>query len=59
MGYVIMRNGRVTLPKRMREVMGVTPGEKVDFRLNEHGELVVQKASADSPPPKRSVPAED
>lgn len=45
MSYKVTRNGRVTLPKWVREALGVVPGDAVDFRLNDHGEWVVEKAS--------------
>jgi antitoxin PrlF len=44
MGYAITRKGQVTLPKRVREAMGLEPGAEVDFRLNADGEVVVEKA---------------
>ncbi len=44
MGYAVTRKGQVTLPKRLREAIGVELGEEVDFRLNDRGEVVVEKA---------------
>lgn len=44
MGYAITRKGQVTLPKRLREAIGVEVGEEVDFRVNERGEVVVERA---------------
>lgn len=45
MSYALTTKGQVTLPKRFRESLGVQPGEAVDFRLNDRGEVVVEKAS--------------
>jgi AbrB family looped-hinge helix DNA binding protein len=44
MGYAVTPKGQVTLPKRVRESLGVKPGEEVDFRMNDRGEIVVEKA---------------
>lgn len=46
MGYAITQKGQVTLPKLVRERLGVQPGEEVEFRLNSSGEVVIEKASA-------------
>jgi AbrB family looped-hinge helix DNA binding protein len=44
MGYAITRKGQVTLPKRVRDTIGVETGEEVEFRMNDRGEVVVEKA---------------
>ncbi len=49
MGYAITQKGQVTLPKPVRERLGVGPGEEIEFRLNERGEVVVEKAHAGRP----------
>ena len=36
--------GQVTIPKPIRDAMGLTPGTAIDFALNQHGEVVLQKA---------------
>jgi antitoxin PrlF len=43
MGYAVTQKGQVTLPKPVRERLGVGCGEEVDFRLNERGEVVIEK----------------
>ncbi|MFO1152647.1 MAG: AbrB/MazE/SpoVT family DNA-binding domain-containing protein [Rhodospirillales bacterium] len=43
MGYAITSKGQVTLPKAVRERLGVRPGEEVQFRLNDQGEVVIEK----------------
>jgi len=49
MSYRVMRNGRVTLPKWVREALGLAPGDAVDFRLNDRGERVIEKAGGPGP----------
>jgi AbrB family looped-hinge helix DNA binding protein len=49
MGYAITQKGQVTVPKAVRERLGVQPGEEVAFRLNAGGEVVIEKASTDVP----------
>jgi len=50
MGYAITRKGQVTLPKPVRERLGVGPGEQVEFRLGEHGEVIIERATGEPPP---------
>jgi antitoxin PrlF len=50
MGYAITRKGQVTLPKPVRERLGVGPGDKVEFRLSEQGEVTIEKATGKPPP---------
>ena len=49
MGYAITQKGQVTLPKPVRERLGVNRGEEVDFRLNERGEVVIEKVDKARP----------
>lgn len=49
MSYALTSKGQVTIPKRIRETLGVGPGESVDFRLNDHGETVIEKVGGDKP----------
>lgn len=39
--------GQVTLPKPIREKLGVGPGDRVDFRATKEGEVVVEAATRD------------
>jgi antitoxin PrlF len=48
----ITPKGRVTLPKRVREALRLSPGDAVEFRTNGSGEFVIYKA-----PPLPSVSA--
>lgn len=38
--------GQVTVPKRVREALGLAPGDPVDFLVNDQGQVVVCKAGA-------------
>jgi antitoxin PrlF len=49
MGYAVTQKGQVTLPKPVRERLGVGCGEEVDFRLNERGEVVIEKVDKAHP----------
>lgn len=37
--------GQVTIPKQIRDAMGLTPGTAVDFALNREGQVVLHKAA--------------
>jgi antitoxin PrlF len=52
LSYAVTQKGQVTLPKRVRDRLGVAPGEEVEFRLNDLGEMVVEKAGR-APPVER------
>lgn len=49
MGYTLTSKSQVTIPKRVREALGVGPGEQVDFRTNDQGETVIERAEAEQP----------
>ncbi len=38
--------GRVTIPKQIREVLGLKPGMFVDFAVNQEGEVVIHCAES-------------
>ena len=38
--------GQVTIPKKVREALQLSPGDSVDFDVNREGEVVVHKAGA-------------
>ncbi len=48
--------GQVTIPKRVREHLGIKPGSAVQFEVDERGEVVVRKAAGrgGSRAPRRS-----
>ncbi|MBK6615673.1 AbrB/MazE/SpoVT family DNA-binding domain-containing protein [Ottowia sp.] len=37
--------GQVTIPKQIRDALGLTPGSAVDFAVNRDGEVVLHKAA--------------
>jgi antitoxin PrlF len=47
----ITTKGQVTIPKAIRDLLGVRPGGKVDFVMADNGEVVVRKAGTDLPAP--------
>jgi len=36
---------QVTIPKRIRETLGLGPGSQVDFDVDEQGRIIIRKAS--------------
>jgi AbrB family looped-hinge helix DNA binding protein len=49
--------GQVTIPKHVRDALGLMPGTAIDFAVNREGEVVLHKAG--TPPGRRIVPAAD
>ena len=47
MDTTITIKGQVTIPKRVREALELTPGTKVEFAVNEDGEVVLRKSRGD------------
>jgi antitoxin PrlF len=45
--------GQVTIPKPIRDALGIRPGSKVEFTINRQGEIVLRKAGMEAPPPHR------
>ena len=37
----ITSKGQITIPKNVRELLGIKPGSKVDFRRAENGDFVI------------------
>lgn len=37
--------GQVTIPKQIRDALGLTPGTAVDFAVNREGQVVLHKAA--------------
>ena len=44
MATTITTKGQVTIPKRVRDALGLSPGDGVEFELNKQGEAVVRRA---------------
>jgi AbrB family looped-hinge helix DNA binding protein len=47
MSTTLTVKGQVTIPKPIRDAMGLTPGTAVDFAVNRDGEVVIHKARSD------------
>ena len=47
---MVTRKGRVTIPKKVREHLGIVPRTTVDFDLAEDGRVTVRKAANKGPP---------
>ncbi len=51
MGMPVTVKGQVTIPKPIRDHLGLTPGEsRVDITLDPDGRVVIRKAEAEAPP---------
>lgn len=46
MSTTLTSKGQVTIPKQIRDALGLMPGSAVDFAVNRDGEVVIQKAGA-------------
>jgi len=46
MSTMVTSKGQVTIPKSIRERLGITPGSRVDFDLDPDGRVVLTKADA-------------
>jgi len=44
MDTTITVKGQVTIPKRVREALELTPGTRVEFAVNDDGDVVLRKA---------------
>lgn len=44
MPATVTTKGQVTIPKPVRDLLGLIPGSKVDFRRNAKGEVVLRPA---------------
>jgi antitoxin PrlF len=45
LGNALTVKGQVTIPKRVRDALGLKAGDQVDFELNESGEVLVRRAA--------------
>jgi len=52
MGSRVTSKGQVTIPKRVRDHLGIEPGSVVEFELTADGRIVLVKAGA-APKPSR------
>jgi antitoxin PrlF len=44
MGNTLTIKGQVTIPKAIRDALGLEPGMEIDFAVNREGEVVLQRA---------------
>ena len=52
MKAIVSEKGQVTIPKRLRERLGIKPGEVLDFE-EDAGLLIGRKTAADDPVTRR------
>lgn len=53
MANALTVKGQVTIPKRVRDALGLKPGDGVDFLLDERGQVVVRRAGPPRAPEAR------
>ncbi|ODT35915.1 MAG: AbrB family transcriptional regulator [Lautropia sp. SCN 70-15] len=41
--------GQVTIPKHIRDSLGLSPGSSVDFAVNDEGDVVIRKVAVSRP----------
>ena len=46
MAHHVTIKGQVTIPKRVREHLGIKPGSSVEFQVKADGEVVLRKVGA-------------
>lgn len=46
MSTTLTVKGQVTIPKQIRDALGLAPGSAVDFAVNRDGQVVLNKASS-------------
>ncbi len=56
MSTVVTSKGQVTIPKKVREYLGITPGTAVEFELQHDGRVVVDKVG--KKPRRKATPFE-
>lgn len=49
MSTTVTAKGQVTIPKPVRDLLGIAPGSRVDFRRAADGSVVLVRADADAP----------
>jgi antitoxin PrlF len=53
MPTTVTSKGQVTIPKRIRDRLGITPGTKVAFNLDKEGRAFLEADDAKRPQPSR------
>jgi antitoxin PrlF len=49
MSTTVTSKGQVTIPKRVRDLLGISPGSKVDFERAPDGRIVLVKSGKKTP----------
>jgi antitoxin PrlF len=49
MGNTLTKKGQVTIPKRVRDALGLKPGDEVDFDVDEKGAIYLRRAAGTPP----------
>jgi antitoxin PrlF len=49
MSTTVTAKGQVTIPKPVRDLLGIVPGSKVDFRRAADGSVVLARSDKDQP----------
>lgn len=44
MATTLTSKGQVTIPKRLRDTLGLKPGSRIEFAVNRNGEVVLHKS---------------
>ncbi|GLK82741.1 AbrB/MazE/SpoVT family DNA-binding domain-containing protein [Ancylobacter defluvii] len=50
MSTTVTSKGQVTIPKSVRDLLGIAPGSRVDFRRAPDGSVVLARADEKRPP---------
>lgn len=46
MSTTLTIKGQVTIPKHIRDELGLTPGSQLDFAINRDGEIVMRRSTS-------------
>jgi len=50
MANKVTSKGQVTIPKPVRDYLGIEPGSEVNFRLADDGHIIIERADGTRPP---------
>lgn len=50
MASTVTSKGQVTIPKAVRDMLGIKPGSKVEFRRASNGGVLLLRADGNTPP---------